>query len=289
MRPPQAVADVERLLAGAGVPDPRVDAEILVAEAHGVPRSALFVPDGELSAAALARLEERVARRRRREPLQYVLGEWGFRRLTLTVDRRALIPRPETEVLVERSLALVAEIAEPRILDVGVGSGAIALALADERPDARVTAVDASADALSLARENAERTGLAGRVELVHGDLFAGVAGPFDLVVSNPPYVAESEIATLEPEVRDWEPREALVGEGVTEAVAAGARSVLEPGGAVVLETAGGKAGEVAALLERLGYGDVLVTPDLTDVERIAEGRVTLARTQTPREGEPSK
>lgn len=289
MRPPQAVADVERLLAEAGVPDPRVDAEILVAEAHGVPRSALFVPDGELSAAALARLEELVARRRRREPLQYVLGEWGFRRLTLAVDRRALIPRPETEVLVERCLALVAEIAEPRILDVGVGSGAIALALADERPDARITAVDASAGALSLARENAERTGLAGRVELVQGDLFAGVAGPFDLVVSNPPYVAESELPTLEPEVRDWEPREALVGEGVTEAVAAGARAVLAPRGAVVLETAGGKAGEVAALLERLGYGDVLVTPDLTDVERIAEGRVTLARTQTPREGEPSK
>ena len=274
MRPPQAVTDVERLLAGAGVPDPRVDAEILVAEAHGVSRSALFVPDGELSAAALARLEELVARRRRREPLQYVLGEWGFRRLTLTVDRRALIPRPETEVLVERCLALVAEIAEPLILDVGVGSGAIALALADERPDARITAVDASADALSLARENAERTGLAGRVELVQGDLFAGLAGPFDLVVSNPPYVAESELATLEPEVRDWEPREALVGEGITDAIAAAARDLLASGGAVVLETAGGKAGEVAALLRRLGYAETRVTPDLTGIERIAEGRL---------------
>ncbi len=285
MRPPQAVARVAATLAEAGVLDPRVDAEILVAEVHGVPRSALFVPDGELSAVAVARLEELVARRRRREPLQYILGEWGFRRLTLTVDRRALIPRPETEVLVERCLALVAETAEPRILDVGVGSGAIALALADERPDALITAVDASVDALALARENAERTGLAGRVELVRGDLFAGVAGPFDLVVSNPPYVAESELPTLEPEVRDWEPREALVGEGVTEAIAAGAREVLVPGGALVLETGGGKAGEAVGLLDQLGYVEVRVTADLTGLTRIAEGKVEETRMTSPREG----
>ena len=274
MRPPEVVDRVAATLADAGVPDPRVDAEILVAEVHGVPRSALFVPDGQLSEGSIARLEELVARRRRREPLQYVLGEWGFRRLTLTVDPRALIPRPETEVLVERCLALVAGIAEPRILDVGVGSGAIALALADERPDARITAVDASVDALSLARENAERTGLAGRVELVHGDLFAGLAGPFHLVASNPPYVAASELATLEPEVRDWEPRQALVGEGITEAIAAGARDRLGPRGALALETAGGKAGDVAVLLRRLGYAETRVTPDLTGIERIAEGRL---------------
>jgi len=275
VNPAEVVAGVERALAEAGVPDPRTDAEILVAEVHGVSRSALFVPDGELSAAALARLDELVVRRRRREPLQYLLGEWGFRRLTLTVDRRALIPRPETEVLVERCLALVTDVAEPRILDIGVGSGAIALALADERPDARIVAVDASADALALARENAERTGLAGRVELVEGDLLAGRAGPFDLVASNPPYVSEAELPGLEPEVRDWEPRQALVGEGVTEAIAAAARDVLAPGGALVLETAGGKAKKVAALLERLDYVEVRVTSDLAGLGRIAEGRVT--------------
>lgn len=275
MNPAEVVVGVERSLAGAGVPDPRTDAEILVAEVHGVSRSALFVPDGELSAAALARLDELVARRRRREPLQYLLGEWGFRRLTLTVDRRALIPRPETEVLVERCLALLADVVEPRILDVGVGSGAIALALADERPDARIVAVDASADALALARENAERTGLAGRVELVEGDLLAGRAGPFDLVASNPPYVSEAELPGLEPEVRDWEPRQALVGEGVTEAIAAAARDVLAPGGALVLETAGGKADEVAGLLGRLSYEDVAATDDLSGIGRVVEGRRT--------------
>jgi release factor glutamine methyltransferase len=274
VRPPDAVERVTATLADAGVPDPRTDAEILVAEVHGVSRSELFVPDGELSAAAMARLAELVARRRRREPLQYVLGEWGFRRLTLTVDRRALIPRPETEVLVERCLALVADVPEPRILDVGVGSGAIALALADERQEARITAVDASPDALSLARENAERTGLADRVELVHGDLFVGLAGPFDLVASNPPYVSEAELPALEPEVRDWEPRQALVGEGITEAVADGAREVLAPHGALVLETAGGMASDVAAYLARLGYVDVRASPDLTGTGRIAEGRL---------------
>jgi release factor glutamine methyltransferase len=274
VRPPDAVERVTATLAEAGVPDPRTDAEILVAEVHGVSRSELFVPNGELSAAAQARLAELVARRRRREPLQYVLGEWGFRRLTLTVDRRALIPRPETEVLVERCLALVADVPEPRILDVGVGSGAIALALADERQEARITAVDASPDALSLARENAERTGLADRVELVHGDLFVGLAGPFDLVASNPPYVSEAELPALEPEVRDWEPRQALVGEGITEAVADGAREVLAPHGALVLETAGGMASDVAAYLARLGYVDVRASPDLTGTGRIAEGRL---------------
>jgi len=274
VRPPDAVERVTATLAEAGVPDPRTDAEILVAEVHGVSRSELFVPNGELSAAAQARLAELVARRRRREPLQYVLGEWGFRRLTLTVDRRALIPRPETEVLVERCLALVADVPEPRILDVGVGSGAIALALADERQEARITAVDASPDALSLARENAERTGLADRVELVHGDLFVGLAGPFDLVASNPPYVSEAELPALEPEVRDWEPRQALVGEGITEAVADGAREVLAPHGALALETAGGMASDVAAYLARLGYVDVRASPDLTGTGRIAEGRL---------------
>lgn len=272
MRPADAVAVTERVLAGAGVPDPRTDAEILVAEVHGVPRSALFVPDGELSQAALARLEELVERRRGREPLQYVLGEWGFRRLTLKVDPRGLIPRPETEVVVERCLAHLADVAEPRVLDVGVGSGAIALALADEHPDARITAVDASAEALELVRENAERTGLANRVELVHGDLLAGLGGSFHLVVSNPPYVTQAEFGSLQPEVRDWEPRCALVGEGVTEAIAAGAPDVLRAGGRLVLESADGKAGTVAALLAGLGYGALRITRDLTGTERVVEG-----------------
>jgi release factor glutamine methyltransferase len=159
------------------------------------------------------------------------------------------------------------------VLDVGTGSGAIALALADELEGARVTALDASRDALALARENRERTGLA--VELLEGDLFAGLpAGPWDLVVSNPPYVDPADLAGLQAEVREWEPHAALVGEGATEAVARGARDVLREGGALVVEVADGTAGDVDGLLRSLGYRDVRRTSDLAGRERVVEGVV---------------
>ncbi len=205
--------DASHRLGGAGCETPRVDAEILLAHVLGTTRSGLRAePDRSLSDDVLATLEDLVARRERREPLAYVLGEWGFRRLTLKVDRRVLVPRPETEIVVGRCLPFIAGLEEPRVLDVGTGSGAIALAIADEYPGARVTGIDASADALAVARGNALNTSLA--VELLEWDLFTGLpAGPWDLIVSNPPYVRPNEIELLEPEVRDWEPRAALVGD----------------------------------------------------------------------------
>jgi release factor glutamine methyltransferase len=200
-----------------------------------------------------------------------VLGEWGFRRLTLEVDSRVLVPRPETEVVVERCLARIARIPEPLVLDVGTGSGAIALAIADEHRGAHVTGIDASEAALEVARQNAVRTGLA--AEFVRHDLFVGLpAGPWDLVVSNPPYVRPNEVESLPPEVRDWEPRAALVAEGATEAVAAGAMRVLREGGALVLESAEGDANGVTALLRELGYREVLTSADLTGRARVVEG-----------------
>jgi release factor glutamine methyltransferase len=266
------LSEVAGRLAGAGLDSPRVDAEILLAHVLGTTRSCLHTNgDRELNEAALAEIDALVSRRELREPLAYVLGEWGFRRLTLKVDARVLVPRPETEVVVERCLARIAEVTEPRVLDVGTGSGAIALALADEASGAKVTGMDASGDALEVARENVSRTGLA--VELVHGDLFDGLpGGPWDLVVSNPPYVRPAEIETLEPEVREWEPRVALVGEGATEAVARAATLVLRPGGALVLETAEGAAARVAGLLDGFGYIDVRETKDLAGRDRVVEG-----------------
>lgn len=270
----EAVREAERALGEARVPSPRVDAELLVAHVRGVARSRLYAGDAPLDEGEVGALGTLVARRRRREPLAYVLGEWGFRRLTLGVDERVLVPRPETEVVVERCLARLAPLASPRVLDVGVGSGAIALALADEHPSARATAVDASPGALAVAAENARRAGLADRVEFVYGDLFEGVNGPFDLVVSNPPYVAADEVEALEPEVRDHEPRAALVGPGVTDAIAAGAREVLAPGGWLVLECGDGQAPGLARTLVGLGYDGVTTTPDLNGIERAVEGRL---------------
>ena len=269
----EALKASTEFLAGKGVSSPRVDAEHLVAKALGVSRLDLYLQhDRELTEDELAQARELVRRRGTREPLAYVLGEWGFRRLALATDPRALIPRPETETVVERCLAHLAGIEEPEVLDVGVGSGAIALAIADEHPGARVRAIDASPDALALAAENAERTGL--HVELVEHDLNAGLpGGPYDLVVSNPPYVLPGEIDSLEPEVRDWEPREALVGRGVTEKLAAAAPAVLRPGGWLVLEVADGGAASAADALTALGFQSVSRSLDLTERERVVEGR----------------
>jgi release factor glutamine methyltransferase len=268
----EAVRMVARELDESGVPSPRVDAEILVAEVTGSTRATLYSADFQLSEKHALRLRSLVDRRRAREPLAYILGEWGFRRLTLKVDRRVLVPRPETEVLVERCLEHLHDLSEPRVLDVGVGSGAIALAIADEHPAARILAVDRSADALAAARENLARAPVDGRVEFRQGDLLAGISGPFDLVVSNPPYVSPEDFETLEPEVRLFEPREAIVGVGVGAEIAGASCAVLAPGGWLLLECGDGQAADLAAELERLGYRDVVRTRDLADRERVVEG-----------------
>ena len=206
-------------------------------------------------------------RRGKREPLAYVLGDWDFRRLTLKTDARALVPRPETEIVVERCLALLEAIESPRVVDVGTGGGAIALAIAQERLDARVWATDSSPAALELARENAEANDLA--VEFREGDLLAGLDGPFDLVVSNPPYVEADELDALEPEVRDWEPREALVADGQTERLVHDAQRVLV--GWLVLEVHEARARIVSQDLEAAGYASVAIVQDLAGRDRVVE------------------
>jgi release factor glutamine methyltransferase len=206
-----------------------------------------------------------LGRRAAREPLAYVLGEWGFRRLVLKTDERSLVPRPETEIVVERCLELLRGTEAPRVLDVGTGTGAIALAIKDEHPAARLTAVDTSADALALARENAQRLQL--DVDVREGG-FDVAADGWDLVVSNPPYVTPQEWETLQPEIREWEPRGALVGVGLHEQLAGIAQTRF-----LVLEVGRGQADNVAATLTSLGYTDVRVTPDLAAIPRVVEGR----------------
>jgi release factor glutamine methyltransferase len=271
-----ALARATSRLAAAGVDSARLESELLLARAcDDCARALLYAElDRELTDEQLDAFEANVARRVKREPLAYILGEWGFRRLTLKTDRRALIPRPETEVVVERALQHLRGIDRPRVLDVGTGTGAIALAIADEVRDAHVTAIDVSPDALALARENLELAGINGRVRLVEHDLTFGLGNAdFDLVVSNPPYVEPGELETLQPEVRDWEPHVALVAAGATAKLAEASREALRPGGWLVLETASGAGERVERVLTDLGFQDVAITPDLAGRDRVAEGR----------------
>jgi len=251
-----------RRLVDAGVENGRREMEWIACHVLGLSRSELYAAPGRpLSEGEMQAAEALVVRREAREPLAYVLGEWGFRHLTLKTDARALVPRPETEVVVERVLALLEGIETPRVLDVGVGSGAIALAVKDEWPDARVTGVDISKEALSLARENAARLGL--EVDFREQGVEAAAEG-WDLVVSNPPYV--DTLDGLQPEL-GFEPEGALLGAGFHALIARTAQTRF-----LVLEVGDGQAGDVAGALAAAGYRDVTVTRDLAGRERVVEG-----------------
>jgi release factor glutamine methyltransferase len=264
-------------LRAAGVEDPQLDAELLLAEAMGQSRAALAADSAaEVSPAAGRLFGEMVRRRLRREPVAYILGRKGFRNLELAVDRRVLIPRPETELLVELALELEPESA----LDVGTGSGAIALAVAEELPDCEVTATDTSTGALAVARANAERLGLAERVRFLPGTLPEGES--FDLVLANLPYVADRDWSSLQPEVTQWEPREALLAgpDGLDayrfflpECGRALARYPRQSSTTLAVEVGEGQAQAVAELFREAGFGEVEARRDLAGIERIVIGR----------------
>jgi release factor glutamine methyltransferase len=257
----EALRLAEEQLAAADVDTPRVDAELLVAHVLGSSRTEVLL---ERDLEVPAELDGLLERRAQREPLAYVLGQWGFRRVTLRTDARALVPRPETEVVVERALAVIEGFDGPRVLDVGIGSGAIALAIADEHPGARVTGVDTSRAALELARENAIRLGL--EVELRLAGTEAAEEG-WDLVVANPPYIPRGTLGELQPELR-WEPQQALVDVGLHERIARRSKT-----SSLVLEVGDGQAAYVADTLASLGYRGITITRDLAGVERVVEGR----------------
>jgi release factor glutamine methyltransferase len=253
-------------LSAAGVDTPSLDAEVLLAEATGKTRASLIADaDAGIDSGAGRSFAAMVRRRVAREPVAYIIGRKGFRRIELAVDRRVLIPRPETELLVEVAL----ELRPRRLLDVGTGSGAVALAVADELDEVEVVATDTSAPALALARENASRLGLADRVRFEQA---SALPGPFDLTVANLPYVAEPDWPGLVPEITEYEPREALVGgpDGL-DAIRAFVPDVTA--GIVALEVGAGQADAVRELMKAEGFSDLEVRSDLAGIARIVLGR----------------
>lgn len=266
-------------LRAAGIEDPRLDAELLLAEATGWDRAKLAVdPEAGVPPGAARLFGEMVRRRLRREPVAYIVGRKGFRRIELAVDRRVLVPRPETELLVELAL----ELRPRRVLDVGTGSGAIALAIADELEGCELLATDTSAAALAVARANAERLGLSQRVRFIEGMLPSdemgwvgeGGAEPCDLVVANLPYVAETEWAGLEPEVTEWEPREALLaGPDGLDAIRAAIPAAAAAAPVLALEVGAGQAPTVGELLFEAGFATVETRPDLAGISRVVWGK----------------
>lgn len=258
-------------LAAAGVESPRLDAELLLCEATGRDRVQLAAsPTAAVSATAGRRFAEMVRRRLRREPVAYILGRKGFRHIELSVDRRVLIPRPETELLVELAL----EMRPHRVLDIGTGSGAIGLAIADELPECEVTGTDTSVASLEVARDNARRLGLAERVTFAEGTLPPGQAGAFDLVVANLPYVSEAEWGGLEPEVTRWEPREALLaGADGLDVFRSVIPVVTEIASVLALEVGAGQAEAVVGLLGEAGFGATESRRDLAGIERVVVAR----------------
>lgn len=262
----------------AGIIQPRLEAEILLAHALEVERLQLYLsPDKPLTVDERTKFRTFIQKRRSGTPLQHLIGEVSFFGLRFKVRRDALIPRGETEELLDRTLRLVPRDQDVRCLDLGTGSGVLAVSIARYLPRAAVVAVDISPEALELARENATLNGVADRVTLVESDWFAGVDGAFDLIVSNPPYVESGAIAGLAAEVRDHEPHVALDGgpDGIDQIrnVIAGAVAHLAPGGRLLLEIGHGQGERVRALLVAAGLDGAAIESDIAGLERFALAR----------------
>lgn len=264
-----------------GIPTPRLDAELLLGKVLGKDRVGLLV-DSErtLTQDELALYRKLIVRRRRAEPVAYILGVREFYGLPISVDARVLVPRPETETLVEVALRRTAALhLGGDALDLCTGSGCVAIALARRRPTWRITGVDISEDALAVARRNAERLGAAWSVHFTPGDLDSALppGAEFDLVTANPPYIPTAEIETLGPDVRDHEPRLALDGgaDGLSlvRRIVLSSRARLRPGGILAMEVGHGQAGAVLELLGEAGLSDLSVESDLSRIERVVSAR----------------
>ena len=286
MSPPPAswktldlINEATQFLASREIENPRLEVELLLAAALGLRRIDLYLQfERTLPADEVETFRGHVRERLTGRPVQYITGESGFRLLDLEVTPDVLIPRPETELLVEQTLSLVGEGRDATALDLGCGSGAIAIALATESPTLRVTASDLSPAALAVAAKNRDRHDIVGRLQLLCGDLFGPLRAEtrFDLIVSNPPYIETVEIESLQPEVRDHEPRLALDGgeDGldVIRRIIQAAPKHLRPGGALLLEVGHTQAEQVSDLLAGDGL-EPSIHQDLAGIPRIVIGR----------------
>ncbi|HXV21580.1 MAG TPA: peptide chain release factor N(5)-glutamine methyltransferase [Desulfuromonadales bacterium] len=264
-------------LSQKGVENGRRDAELLLGATLDLDRVGLYLNyDRPLASAELAAFRERVGRRARREPLQHILGRTEFWSLSFVVTPAVLIPRADTEVLVEEALKRAAGACS--ILDVGTGSGAVAVALAHELPAAKVAAMDVSAEALAVAMQNARSNDVEGRIRFLQADMGALPGGPYDLIVANPPYVPDGEISELMPEVRDFEPHLALSGgrDGLDcyRRLLPAAAACLKPDGWLLVEVGCRQALQVTELFQANGFAETFTARDLAAIERVVGGRL---------------
>jgi release factor glutamine methyltransferase len=278
----EAIDEASRRLSVAGVESSHLDAQLLMAEAAGITREAVITGSIDLSPSILKNFDAMVARREKREPVAYIVGHKEFYSLDFEVTPAVLIPRPETEFVVTAALESIAEKANARVLDIGTGSGAIAIAIAVNAPSAQITAVDISADAITVVSRNARRHRVEDRVTIRRGDCFdlldgEAALGKFDAIVSNPPYLDDAEITALEPEVHRFEPRIALNGGAsgldILQRITIDAPAHLETDGKLIMEMGEGHAGDVVGLLTRAGLKVVDVINDLAGHPRVVRAR----------------
>ncbi len=278
----QEIDKAARRLADAGIESSRLDAELLMAAATGVTREAVLTGSIELSPPTLKNFDASIARREKREPVAYILGHKEFYSLDFEVSPAVLIPRPETEFVVTAALECIAGKANARVLDIGTGSGAIAIAIVVNAPNMQVTAIDISADAIAVASRNARIHRVEDRVTLRRADCFdvldgRAALGSFDAIVSNPPYLDDAEIAALEPDVRGYEPRVAMSagagGLNILRRIVAGAPAHLANDGELIVEVAAGQAAAVAKLFEEASLKVVSVINDLAGRPRVVRAR----------------
>jgi release factor glutamine methyltransferase len=263
---------------GAGIDNPALETSLLISKVFGIDKIDIYTqPEIEIDGESLKEFEEIIERRLGREPIGYILGETEFYSRKFVVGSEVLIPRPETEKLVEEALNIIGNISSPLVIDVGTGSGCIAITIGSERTDSMIVASDISFDAILVAKENAKRLDVQ-NITFVHSDLLNFVKErSSDIVVSNPPYISETELCGLEADIRDFEPIVAIDGgeDGLNcvRRVAAGAVSVLKNGGWCIMEIGGQQNKEAMGILRSFGYRDISFTEDLSGIKRVIKGR----------------